>query len=143
MPVIACNEGINNFGHYCVLHYTAFRVHLFQNDIALGVETLFSDLIEADFPGYVFGSLQPTANNVDPATALTVVEWPVHNFTHDGNPGSNTIYGWALSFLNLAAGPSYLRLLLADKFESPVVMDELGDVIGVGPILSFHLCPQA
>lgn len=98
-------------------------LHLFQNDITPGINTVIGDLVEADFTGYapveilladmaiIRSDVMGNAYDICLANALF----------HQGNTTiNNIVYGWYLEH----ATPGAL-LFMAKRFENPIVFDHL------------------
>lgn len=100
---------------------------LFKNDVEIGPDSVFADLEEADFDGYVrpaaltFGS---SFLNVDDEWEMDAPSTP---FIATGATTPNVIYGWAIV---TAAGDS---LLIAEKLETPVSILAVNDGLVVQP----------
>ena len=105
------------------------KVGLFQNSIAPGPGTVFTDLNDATFTGYVaggsvWGNGTPILDAVDNRYMIPATS-PL-NFTV-GSPVTtpNTIYGWYL--YNDATTPK--QLIMAERFDTPIEMDAPGKTI--------------
>lgn len=101
---------------------STLRVELVKADFTNDESLTYASLTLADFSGYVYqvpsfgaGIINGDGNAESTAGTLT--------WTHDGGGTANTIYGVVISALTLSASR---EILLANKFDSPVVMGSLG-----------------
>jgi hypothetical protein len=96
-------------------------VILFKNDITPGLATVLADLTLADFTGYAPYPVAAWDNTSrDPATGLLQILSASGNpsFVQTGTTIVNTIYGQAV----IDGG----KILLAERFDTPVEMDTTG-----------------
>jgi hypothetical protein len=105
---------------------------LFSNDITPDIDTVFADLVEADFGGYArvgfAGWSAPFMNPDDHAQA----EHPFVVWTHDGGD-ANDVYGWAYCTLDLDSEID--KLLFIERFpDGPVTLDTAGQQLRLDPV---------
>lgn len=108
---------------------------LFQNDVTPGANARVSDFVAADFGGYVSSG----GNNTwgvyrDPDNGNNfVIQVDGYNERADGSTPPQTIYGWFLT--------DHTNTILHawGRFDSPVVMAQDGDYVGVPAILTIPL----
>jgi len=118
---------------------TALQTHLnlgflklFQNDFTPNFDSVIGDFTEADFVGYaaIEAAGNPTIG-VDPVTGDLLVVWADgSNFLAGAITGPQTLYGWFVT--NSAENASYM----AGRFETPIVVDENGDVVALGSVVA-------
>lgn len=100
-------------------------VILFKTNITVDANTVFSDLVEADFSGYARS--HPTWSSPANDGSGNAESHPsAITFSHDGGGTSNTIYG--LAVCPDSAGLAN-TILCAYKFPSPISMSTAADSI--------------
>jgi hypothetical protein len=102
------------------------KLRLFQNNLTIGPTTVLSDFTQANFSGYVAGTLTgvSVSGTLD-SDNRAVATWSDITFTKSGATG-NTIWGYYVT--NNMGGFCW-----AEKFDSPVVLDTDGEFLTITP----------
>lgn len=108
------------------------KVKLFSENVLISVNTIKTDLTEADFSGYLAQTVAATNDPVvDPVNGGISITMPNHLFaTDDPTATPNTIHGW---WLELAGGD----LIMAGNFDAPIQMTEPFQGIPLALTLNF------
>jgi len=104
------------------------KIILFQNNITVDEDTVFGDLTEATFSGYM--SVTPTWGTpaIDGAGKASMTATPVV-FAHNGGGTSNTIFGYAW----VDASVMDPKIIAANTLATPKSMSVLGDSLTITP----------
>lgn len=99
-------------------------LRLFQSDTFFGPNTVWADLVQADFTGYAAAAaIVWNAPFVD-ALGNVLVETACHQFIQSDVTVTNVVYGWALT-----TGTTPIVLRAAERFAVPVSFDAIGRAI--------------
>jgi hypothetical protein len=105
-------------------------VGLFQNSLVLTTNTKLSDLHVATFPGFAYAGPNHKVT-MTPGGILVECTAPV-SFVQSAPAPPQTIFGYYVF--------AYAGLIYASHFDTPVVMQNLGDTITFNP--TFNLLSQ-
>ena len=106
-------------------------VHLYQNDVAPGPDTVVGDLTEADFSGYAASAALVFGGPFQNADGEIEMDLPSHQFDHSGGAVANVIFGYYV----LTTGGD---LLFAERFAASIPMIVITNSIVVLPRFSLE-----
>jgi len=110
--------------------YGGCKMMLFKNDILPNKQTVLDDLITCDFDGYADSAALVWGQSHYDISGNAVATAPLVTFTSTGMTKPNTVYGWALKD---GGGATLLR---TRRFDEPVAMTELNQVMQVLPLIN-------
>lgn len=115
-----------------LLEVDQYTYHLFRNDYVPVATTVFGDLQEATFSGYVSIDAENWLPAVTTAAGRAISFADVITFEHDGGGVNNDIYGY---YVTLLGDPTNLRWV--QRFEgTPWVMNSAADQISFTPAIT-------
>jgi len=108
---------------------SGLSLRLFQNDITPSRLSVAADFVVADFSGYMNIDLGAWVVAVDTVEEEPVMQAPESVFTDSTGAVDNVIYGYYI----LDGG----AVIAAEKFTTPVPMEDAGDTIRITPRLYY------
>lgn len=110
-------EGATLVDYY--LGNNQFYIKLFKNDVTPTIDTVDTDLTEADFVGYSYKYPNSVPNTAGDGYPEEVFNAAVFQFTGGSGDPSQVVYGWWIEWYN---GTSPNKVHYAERFASPITM---------------------
>lgn len=139
MPVVLPNEGLPTLLSYWIRRMSNaasnWKLILFKNNLTPDQDTVYADIVLADFVGYSPVDMDPTlwtSPVIDMDAAVST--WGTTPTLWTDTSGSQTIYGYAL------VTPSSPVIMVIEAFGTPIPIAPSG-IIGVLPRLTFTTAP--
>lgn len=109
--------------------WTTGKLRLFKNDYLPAFDTVLADFVEADFDNYAeIDAVATPITGIDALTGNLVVVWPDGASWVVGTlAAEQTLYGWYI------VNTGGTTCLAAGRFDTPVTVDEDGDVVSISP----------
>jgi len=112
------------------------RIKLFKNDVVPAVDSVLASFTEADFDGYLEVALAPHTAEENPQ-GWAQADFPQAHFEATGAVTVNTIFGYYIT------NEAETKVLKAERFATPVAINEAGDYIDIQTNLQLRSSSQA
>ena len=135
MSAVVSDDGLQVIANHLEFEPFTVKIKLFKSDHTPATGSVIADFTEADYSGYASQDSDPVSVTWDSsAGGKAIFLFTQKTFTRGAGGTTNTIYGY---FIQINDHGGTQKLLMAEKFSAPVVLDTNGQYIQITPEIDF------